>query len=49
MVNGRKKKKIRNNGTYITFEEFLLEEKPYSDTKGGLDKWFKENGLIYQN
>jgi hypothetical protein len=25
------------------FEEFILEEKkPYSDTHGGLDKWFKE-------
>lgn len=28
----------------LPFEEFLLEEKkkPYSDTHGGLDKWFKE-------
>jgi hypothetical protein len=27
----------------LLFEEFLLEKKkPYSDTKGGLDKWFKE-------
>jgi hypothetical protein len=43
-----REKKIRNNGTYITFEEFY-QKKPYSDIKGGLDKWFKENGLIYQN
>jgi hypothetical protein len=28
----------------LEFNEFILEEKkkPYSDAKGGLDKWFKE-------
>jgi antibiotic biosynthesis monooxygenase (ABM) superfamily enzyme len=35
---------------HITFEESTREEKtPYSDNQRGLDKWFKENGLIYQN
>jgi hypothetical protein len=29
------RKKIRNNGTYITFEESTIRRKPYSDTKGG--------------
>jgi len=28
----------------LEFNEFILEEekKPYAETKGGLDKWFKE-------
>ncbi len=26
----------------LLFEEFLLEEKSYKDSHGGLDKWFKE-------
>ena len=26
----------------LLFEDFINEEKPYKDSHGGLDKWFKE-------
>jgi hypothetical protein len=47
VVSGKNEKIKRNKMEHILeFHEFILEEegkkKPYSGTKGGLDKWFKE-------